>query len=72
MHNFVAYFMAQEVMRQQFDTAPLYRQSEAPRLRWRVSLAAWSHPLAATLRATADRLEAPEPSGYAPNFEPGV
>jgi hypothetical protein len=65
MVSYVAALMAQDVMRQQFQTGTLRRQEEAPKLRWRISVTVWTLPVAAALRAAADRLEGMEQVGCA-------
>jgi len=65
MVSYVAAIMAQDVMRQQFQTGPLRRQVEAPALRWRITVTGWTLPIAAALRAAAERLEGVEQVGYA-------
>ncbi len=65
MVSYIAALMAQDVMRQQFQTGPLRRQAEAPKLRWRMSVVGWTQPLAVALRAAAERLEGMEQPGYA-------
>ncbi len=65
MVNYVAALMAQDVMRQQFQMGPLRGQREAPKLRWRISVTVWTLPVAAALRAAAERLEGVEQVGYA-------
>jgi hypothetical protein len=72
MLNNIAYFMAEDVMRQQFQTAPLHTEPEAPRLRWRLSVKAWTQPMATALRAAAERLETLEQPGYACELEAGM
>jgi len=61
MFNLVAFTLVQDVMQQQFQTEPLHRDRSAPNLRWHLSIAAWTHPLATVLRHAADYLEPVEP-----------
>ena len=59
MLSLVAFTLVHDVMRQQFQTEPLHRERNAPRLRWHLSLTTWTHPLAIALRSAADAIEAP-------------
>jgi len=59
MLNLVALRLVQDVTQQQFQTGPLHRESNAPRMRWQLNLSAWTHPLAVALRSAADALERP-------------
>jgi hypothetical protein len=65
MLNLVAFTLVHDVMCQQFQTEPLRREPDAPRLRWNLSLSSWTHPLANALRAAADYLEAMEQPAFA-------
>jgi hypothetical protein len=67
--NIIATLMAQDVMRQQFQTALLRDEPDAPSLRWRLSAKAWTRPMASSLRAAAAWLDALEQPSYA--SEPG-
>jgi hypothetical protein len=65
MVTYIAALMAQDVMRQQFQMGPLRGEVEAPKMRWRLSVAVWTQPLAVALRAAAEKLEAMEQPEYA-------
>jgi hypothetical protein len=61
MLNLVALVLIQDVMHQQFQTEPLRREPNAPKLRWRLSFVTWTRPLSKLLRNAADYLD---PSEY--------
>jgi hypothetical protein len=64
MLSLVAFNLVHDVMCQQFQTEPLRREPDAPRLRWRLSFASWTRPMANGLRAAAEYLEGLDaPSG---------
>jgi hypothetical protein len=58
MLNLVALVLIQDVMHQQFQTEPLRREPNAPKLRWRLSFVTWTRPMATLLRNAADALDA--------------
>jgi hypothetical protein len=59
MLNLVALNLVQDAMHHQFQTEPLHRERQAPRLRWHFSVTVWTHPVAVALRSLADMLEQP-------------
>ena len=63
--NFVALNLVHDVMCQQFQTEPLRKEPDAPKLRWHLSTETWTRPLASRLRSAADYLEAlDQPAAY--------
>jgi hypothetical protein len=63
MLSLVAFNLVRDVMCQQFQTEPLRREPDAPKLRWHMSFVGWTRPMAAVLRAAADALDGFEQPG---------
>ncbi|MBV9580642.1 MAG: hypothetical protein JO057_18840 [Chloroflexi bacterium] len=69
MLSYIAYLVAEESTRRQFDVLTSPGATRPGSLSWRLSARVWAQPLAATLRGLAERLEAiADPS----ELEPGA
>lgn len=63
MLSLVAFNLVHDVMCQQFQTEPLRREPDAPKLRWHMSFGGWTRPIAGVLRHARDALDGLERPG---------